>query len=648
MTWTVFNSEALVFGIFVVFAGLYAVFIPSFEGPDESEHCRYIEAYAENAKIHPVDPKVPYRWGYQVHHPPLYYWLMGQYAKLVRPEFHAVLTANPWQNPRFPFIRHDLPGHRFPFDGVNRSLRLLRLPSVLAGILTFIIVCFAFRRLFPDDPTSRCFLLTTAMLAPNSLQLCGIVANDGLNLLFSATALYLALKTIQEEKPASSTFFFAGLFVGFGMITKQTTLITLATVGTLWAVDAMGNRRLRVYLKGVLWFLLPLLILVIPYFYLSYAMYQDVTMEPLLRLLTPALYLDTPRPTFFFLNVLVQGLPQQFLADLCWKTIHVEGLSWYLFWLWLAGAVFSVAVIRPRRSEHRVLVPERLISITAIWWSLVFLIFANRHWMNLQVRHLWCVYPFTVVALVYVLSCMPIRYRRWRRLLCVVSLIFAIALNVHVLLKFREFYRPSSNQNDRDYETYLYNYVNDRKRGTMYLRFGEYKGLPITVSKGNEAQAYFNEGERYRMKGDFRNAIKCYEKAKNVDPDYLRAYVNMGNVYMESLYDFEKAGKTFMEALEIAPGNPRVLYNMGLLYLNLKQKAKARKYFLKTLEVDPNHADAHINLGYIYGMELDYEKALSEYFAALPSNRKSSELWGQIGNIYIKLNKYSGNLCTRR
>ena len=68
-----------------LFAGLAlgaVILLPSFEGPDESEHARYVQAFAEGGDVHPVDPDAPRRWGYQVHHPPLYYAIAGGAAPL--------------------------------------------------------------------------------------------------------------------------------------------------------------------------------------------------------------------------------------------------------------------------------------------------------------------------------------------------------------------------------------------------------------------------------------------------------------------------------------------------------------------------------------------------------------------------------------
>ena len=78
-------------------------------------------AWAEGASVHPVDPNDPLRWGYQVFHPPLYYAIAGGAARLLDLSFADSLVINRTQNPRAPFLRHDVPGRRFPFSRSDRS-----------------------------------------------------------------------------------------------------------------------------------------------------------------------------------------------------------------------------------------------------------------------------------------------------------------------------------------------------------------------------------------------------------------------------------------------------------------------------------------------------------------------------------------------
>lgn len=473
----VLNLEFFVFVAFVILAVLYSLLIPSFEGPDEIEHCRYVEAFSKNAKIHPLDPKDPYRWGYQVHHPPLYYWIVGQYSKLVRPEFqHGTIAINPIQNPRFPFIRHDSPEQSFPYSGVHRSLRLLRLPSVLIGILTFVMVCFTFRRLFPDSVMARGFLLIAAMLSPNSLQLFGIVANDGLNFLFSVTAVYFGLGVVQGEKLSSRFFFLTGLFVALGIVTKLTSLITLAAICTLWFLDGVSNRRLRLYLKGSIWFVLPLLAIDGLYFISNTILYESPTREGVLRFLAGAFYNDTPSSIRDILKFMLQSMPGKFVADLCWQSVQFEFrmISKCLFWLLPAAAMISIPYAWQRQGNDRSLVSGHFLSIICILWWTAFTVLMNRHWGNIQIRHGWNLYPFTLVAMVYVIKVFPIQCRRCRHVLCYSMLLLAVAVNTHILIKFQEFYRASPDTQDRDYYTYVYNHIQNRFRGAAYLSYGNF------------------------------------------------------------------------------------------------------------------------------------------------------------------------------
>lgn len=162
---------------------------------------------------------------------------------------------------------------------------------------------------------------------------------------------------------------------------------------------------------------------------------------------------------------------------------------------------------------------------------------------------------------------------------------------------------------------------------------------PFGVGKGNPAQGYFNEGEAYRMKRDYLNAIKSYEKARKADPGHLNAYVNMANVYMLNLNNYKAAEKVLYEGLQIAPTSQDLLYNMGFFYLTMKEKEKAKDYFLRTLQLNSGYPEAHTGLGEIYEMEQDYQKALTEYRKAASPNTRSYVLYGRIGNAFMRLNE---------
>jgi len=467
------RGEGLVFVLFVALALSYVVFLPSFEGPDESEHARYIQAWAKGGDVHPVDPQEPLRWGYQVHQPPLYYAIAGGLARLLEVTFHERLLINQGQNPRYPFLRHDSAGQRFPYDDVHRGLHVLRLLSVLFGVLTFLVLQHGFRLLFPDEPASRTFLLAASMLAPNTLQLFGTVANDGLNMLFCAALLVLAIAIVRDPRPRF--FLVAGACAGLAAISKITGFAALAVAGSVWAIDGLVNRRFGTYLRGMLFFLPPMALLIGPYFAANLAMYGDPIREGLTQQLFPAFYLQNDtRPLSMIMHIIGDQLPSLFAADLGWQTIRLEGLGRLLFWPWLLGVGVSGVLAWRRRGDPRRIPAERLVPTIALLSSLILLVAANREWGNLQVRHVWCLYPFTLAGIVYTLALFPMELRVWGRAATATALAGVLLVNVQVLFLFQEFFEPGKKieRLNRDYDTYLYTHMKDRRRAQMYLRYG--------------------------------------------------------------------------------------------------------------------------------------------------------------------------------
>ena len=80
-----------------------------------------------------------------------------------------------------------------------------------------------------------------------------------------------------------------------------------------------------------------------------------------------------------------------------------------------------------------------------------------------------------------------------------------------------------------------------------------------------EANVYFEQGEQYQEKGDYKTAAEKDKKAVKIDNSYAEAYSNLG-------YSYRKQGK-YDEAI---------------------------RYYKKAIKLDPNLAEAHEYLGEAY------------------------------------------------
>jgi len=93
------------------------------------------------------------------------------------------------------------------------------------------------------------------------------------------------------------------------------------------------------------------------------------------------------------------------------------------------------------------------------------------------------------------------------------------------------------------------------------------------------AQPHYNLGNIYRDSGRIDEAIEEYKKAIEIDPNFPFAYQNLAEVYVNRKKDLIPGIKILEELKKIQPGNPRVYYNLGLVYLATNNNDLAIKNF---------------------------------------------------------------------
>jgi len=103
-------------------------------------------------------------------------------------------------------------------------------------------------------------------------------------------------------------------------------------------------------------------------------------------------------------------------------------------------------------------------------------------------------------------------------------------------------------------------------------------------------------------------AVADSQKALKMNPYHINFYKNQARVfYYLAFYqlDYLKLGlETLKTAEELAPTDPKITYNIGLIYQTLDEKDKAEEYFKKTLELKPNYDAAKKALEGVQGNSL--------------------------------------------
>jgi tetratricopeptide (TPR) repeat protein len=84
---------------------------------------------------------------------------------------------------------------------------------------------------------------------------------------------------------------------------------------------------------------------------------------------------------------------------------------------------------------------------------------------------------------------------------------------------------------------------------------------------------------------------------------------------------------TFRAALELAPREPRVPQNLGLLFLRQERYDDAIQYFQRALEVRPGNPESNFYIGRIHERRGNPEEALRSYIAELNVNPANGNAW---------------------
>jgi len=122
------------------------------------------------------------------------------------------------------------------------------------------------------------------------------------------------------------------------------------------------------------------------------------------------------------------------------------------------------------------------------------------------------------------------------------------------------------------------------------------------------AEIYFSRGVDSSQKGDFRRAVSDYNKAIDVNPEFVVAYLNRGYSYSR-MGEFDKAIADYTKAIELNPRYAIAYHNRGFVYRKMGDYDRAILDFTKAIEIDPKYASAYYYRGHIYHYKGEYEKA---------------------------------------
>ncbi|MEH1814232.1 MAG: tetratricopeptide repeat protein [Nostoc sp.] len=159
----------------------------------------------------------------------------------------------------------------------------------------------------------------------------------------------------------------------------------------------------------------------------------------------------------------------------------------------------------------------------------------------------------------------------------------------------------------------------------------------------DNAKALAQQGESYRLMGDFEAALAYFNRAVELNFNYAWAIAHRGEIYHQ-MKRYEEARTDFSRAIDLNPNYTWAIAHRGVTY-----RFRGKPYYDKALadltraiELNPDYAWAIAYRCQIYGLMNSYENALVDFDQAIALDKTIIPNWpGERGLLLSYLGRYA-------
>jgi tetratricopeptide (TPR) repeat protein len=117
----------------------------------------------------------------------------------------------------------------------------------------------------------------------------------------------------------------------------------------------------------------------------------------------------------------------------------------------------------------------------------------------------------------------------------------------------------------------------------------------VLASLEHYAEAHSNLGTMFLIRGQAQEAIRQFEQALQIDPDYNESLINSGNALLQ-MGQVQEAAARYEQALRNHPDSVEAYNDLGVALVHLGRVSEAIEKWRQALRIKPDYADAHRNL----------------------------------------------------
>jgi tetratricopeptide (TPR) repeat protein len=201
-----------------------------------------------------------------------------------------------------------------------------------------------------------------------------------------------------------------------------------------------------------------------------------------------------------------------------------------------------------------------------------------------------------------------------------------------------------------------YNKANKKDEEENYV-LQAIKHYEQVTSLQPDAKKWYNLGLLYERAGKSKavKAVRAYESAIQLNPDYALAYYRRGNFMLNYkvgpakvlMYKPEVAVDDLKKAIELNPNLADAHVSLGMAYYQMNMTEDATAEFEKAVLVDPNNLRAHIYLAQDYAQAEKYDKVIEHLSKAAELDNNNPQILKELSGMLLKYGTESDVLKAR-
>ncbi len=135
---------------------------------------------------------------------------------------------------------------------------------------------------------------------------------------------------------------------------------------------------------------------------------------------------------------------------------------------------------------------------------------------------------------------------------------------------------------------------------------------------------FTNLGNVFQKQGELEKSTQAYQKAIQIQPDYVDAHYNLGNVFQKQ-GELEKSTQAYQKAIQIQPDYADAYFNLGNSLREQGKLEESTHALRKAIQIQPDHADAHFNLAMLLLLQGHFVEGWEKYEWRWNSSLKSQK-----------------------